>query len=223
MKLKDQHLALSHKLWVSGGTILSVLLLIGITCVPASSQKPGTGPTPKPTPNPTPPAMKVVHPSSVPKPKPSPTLTPTPIPHPEVTSAKVIGNAWRALHAGNRDEALAFAKTVIDMFGKDADKQQTVRQQSGMCQERPEPATPEEKREYNHTHWALNDVATALIIRGRVLADQGNRDEARAAFNRVINSYSCAYYWDPEARRGQGMFVSAANTAERRANGLRPK
>jgi len=46
--------------------------------------------------------------------------------------------------------------------------------------------------------WALNDVATCYFILGESLLQQKRYDEAKAAFERVINDFAFAQCWDPK-------------------------
>jgi|GEM_PF-6167342 len=211
IRQRNQRPSLNDELFANGRMVVLILLLVGLRCVPAMSQ---VKPTPTPTPTPTPVLgrdNRGRHPTPTPTPKPTP--TPTPTPPGQCTgssSAELIRKAWDALHANRNDEALACAQTVIDKWGSQAREQQAMRQQSGRCEVRP---TPEEKAEYNHTYWALNDVATGYLIRGRAFTKQGRFNQAKDAYHQVGN-YDCAYYWDPKAKKGQGMFVRVINAAQ---------
>jgi len=235
-QISNQRPGLNNK-FLAGGKVWLAPLLLGFMCVPAISQSESrrkhTQPTPSPTPTyqaapvsaksgttPRSPAAPTPRPTPTPTPSPSPSPSPSPTSTPPArNSAEIIKNAWRELRANRLDEALAHTQTVIDRWGADANKQQTLRQQSGKCKVKP---APEERETHNPAYWALNDVAVAWIIRGRALSERKQFDQAREAFNRVMRQYDCAFYWDPEGKKG-GMFVSAANSAQGRYNQIKSK
>ena len=70
-------------------------------------------------------------------------------------------------------------------------------------------------KEHAFDSWALNDVGTGYFILGESLIAQQRYDEAKAAFERVINDFAYAQCWDPK-----GWFWKVAVGARDRLNKL---
>jgi hypothetical protein len=60
-------------------------------------------------------------------------------------------------------------------------------------------------------NWALNDVATAEYLLGRIDEESENYSAAEEHFNTVINKYGFAQCWNPE---GTGFFWHVADAAQ---------
>lgn len=104
----------------------------------------------------------------------------------DYSSKDLVGKAWQALDAGDLPRALGYATKCIEMYSDDAKSMQTELDDY-----------PKGSEEEIHAYWALNDVATAHYIKGRVLSRQDKPDEARAEFQTIIDQYSFAQCWDP--------------------------
>lgn len=50
--------------------------------------------------------------------------------------------------------------------------------------------------ENGHQAWALNDVGTCTFLLGKVAEAEGNKDEAAAAYQMVVETYPYAQCWD---------------------------
>jgi hypothetical protein len=100
------------------------------------------------------------------------------------SSGDLIAKAWLAHNGKDVEKAFAYTQQVIDLYGKEADRQQAALK-----------ARPNGKVEIEQVR-SLNDVATAYFIRGESLMRQGKKDEAIAVFRIVIGKYSFAQAWD---------------------------
>jgi tetratricopeptide (TPR) repeat protein len=57
--------------------------------------------------------------------------------------------------------------------------------------------------------WALNDVGTALFIKGEVFKKSGQYKEAKEAYQKLVKDYFYAQCWDPN-----GWFWKPAEAAQ---------
>ena len=155
-----------------------------------------------PTITPTP--TETMAPPVIPTNTPAPTLTETaaptftPSPCQGSSSSDLIGKAWGALGKPNYEMVLACTQAIIANWGTAADKLQAERMADNTCASAV-PANPKNTQAVNAFHakyWALNDVATAWFLSGEALTKLGKTAEASAAFQTVIERYSCGYAWD---------------------------
>ena len=58
-------------------------------------------------------------------------------------------------------------------------------------------------------YWALNDVATCHLIKGKALMQLDRLDEAKVVFKRLINDFRYGQCWDPS-----GWFWKPAQAVE---------
>lgn len=103
----------------------------------------------------------------------------------DYTSETLTVKAWKALDAKDYQGVKIYTSKCIDLYEKDAKEQQ-----AGLTDYAP--------KEKAFNYWALNDVATCYFIRGEALTAQGKTDEARAAFEKIVNELSFAQCWDPK-------------------------
>ncbi len=137
----------------------------------------------------------------------------------ETTLAGVLSNCVRAdVCTGPTSEAIVSqAWGIPDVIGAasclnhllrwqtEAADQQAIRLQNGSCGMQP---TPDQLPAYFADNWALTDVATGYFILGMRLKQAGQLDAAGESFQTIVDSYSCAWAWDP-----QGWFWSLTTGA----------
>ncbi len=98
-------------------------------------------------------------------------------------SAALVTAAWNNLNDKKYNTAKAFANETIAKYSAEAGTQQAGL--SGFASE-------DDASDYA----ALNDVATAHFILGKIYAAQGDEDAAAEQFNKIIGDYSYAQCWD---------------------------
>ncbi len=96
--------------------------------------------------------------------------------------------AWKALSDRDLNAVLAYTNKCISLYSKEASKMQKSLS---------EYATGDEKI---FSYWALNDVATCLYIQGEALRRVKRMDEAKAAFERIINEFYYAQCYDVDKK-----------------------
>ena len=101
----------------------------------------------------------------------------------DYTSMTLTTKAWQALAKNDHRGIELYTKKCIELYEEDAKKQQA--QLKGFA-----------PKDQVHDYWALNDVGTCFFILGESLKTQKRYQEARAAFERVVNDFSFAQAWD---------------------------
>lgn len=119
-------------------------------------------------------------------------------------SVTLTTKAWKALEAGDLDAVLAYTNKCIELYGAEAKKMQ-----NGLT------GYPTGKDEDIFKYWALNDVATSLFIQGEAYRKAGNIDQAKTAYQKLIDNYSYGQAWDT-----QGWFWKPAEAAQGNLNML---
>ena len=113
----------------------------------------------------------------------------------DYTSMTLTVKAWGALGAKDYYAVELYTNKCIDLFEKDA-----LKQQAGLS-DYPDTKADENSNDILDVHenfWALNDVATCHFIMGKALTEQGKQEEAKKHFERVINDLNYAQCWDPQ-------------------------
>ncbi len=100
-------------------------------------------------------------------------------------SATLAGKAWQALSANDLDAVLAYTNKCVELYANNAKKMQDSLSDY-----------PAGTNEEIFAYWALNDLATSLFIQGEAYRKAGMLDEAKAAYNKVINDYKYGQCWD---------------------------
>ena len=126
----------------------------------------------------------------------------TPYDFGDYTSQTLTTKAWGALAQGDHKGVELYTKKCLRLYEETAVKQQ------GQLTD----FAPKAKA---FDSWALNDVATCYFILGESLTAQQQADEAKAAFERIIDDFSYAQCWDPK-----GWFWKVAVGARDRLNKL---
>ncbi len=101
-------------------------------------------------------------------------------------SETLTAKAWKALKDNDLDAVLAYTNKCIELYGEEAKKMQ-------------ESLTdyPKGSKEEIFAYWALNDVATCLFIQGEAYRRAKMDDEAKEAFEKLIQEYTYGQAWDP--------------------------
>lgn len=124
----------------------------------------------------------------------------TPYDFGDYRSETLTTKAWSALGQADHKGVELYVKKCVSLYEAKAKEHQA---------ELSDFATKDKAFDY----WALNDVATCYFILGESLLQQQRRDEAKAAFERVINDFAFAQCWDPK-----GWFWKVAVGARDRLN-----
>lgn len=122
----------------------------------------------------------------------------------DVSSSALVGNAWKALNDKNLEAVDAYVKKCLELYGDKAKEMQKSMTEYAW-----------ESKEKIFSYWALNDVGTALFIKGEAYRNAGNTEEAKKAYRDLIDNYSYAQCWDP-----QGWFWKPAEAAAEKLDAI---
>ncbi len=100
-------------------------------------------------------------------------------------SSTLATKAWGALAAGDVESVLAYTNKCIELYGEQARKMQA---------DLKDYVTGSNDDVFKK--WALNDVATSYYIQGEAYRKAKMKDEAKEAYNKVINEYTFGQAWD---------------------------
>ncbi len=100
-------------------------------------------------------------------------------------SSTLISKAWQALSENDLEAVLAYTNKCLELYANNAKKMQESLS-----------AYPTGTDEEIFAFWALNDVATGIYIQGEAYSKAGMMDEAKAAYNKVVNDYKYGQCWD---------------------------
>ena len=100
-------------------------------------------------------------------------------------SETLIGKAWGALNEGDIEAVLAYTNKTLELYADQAKKMQNSLD-----------APAGGSKEKVFSYWALNDVATGLFIQGEAYRRKKMFDEAKTAFQKLIDEYSFGQTWD---------------------------
>lgn len=116
----------------------------------------------------------------------------------DYTSSFIVGQAWKSLEDENIEKTLMYTDKVLELYAtKAAEMQESLTEY------------PWQSREQIFNYWALNDVGTALFVKAKALTIDGKTDEAKEAYESIVNDYTYAQCWDP-----QGWFWKPADAAQ---------
>ncbi|MBI3996708.1 MAG: tetratricopeptide repeat protein [Candidatus Omnitrophica bacterium] len=118
----------------------------------------------------------------------------------DYTSQTLTTKAWEVLEKQDYKGVELYTKKCIELYEGDAKKQQASLTEFA----------PKEKA---FDYWALNDIATCYFILGESYLNQKRYQDAKAAFERVVNDFSFAQCWDPK-----GWFWKVAVASRGRLN-----
>ena len=100
-------------------------------------------------------------------------------------SATLVSKAWAGLSSGDIEAVLAYTNKCIELYGEQA---------RAMQKDLKDYVTGEPKDV--HAKWALNDVATSLYIQGEAYRKASMKDEAKEAYQSIVDNYSFGQTWD---------------------------
>ena len=101
-------------------------------------------------------------------------------------SVTLITKAWKSLEENNLDEVLAYTNKCIELYAGQAKK----------MQESLTAYVDGNEKEKVFSYWALNDIATGLFIQGEAYRKGGKKEEAKAAYSKLVKEYSFGQCWD---------------------------
>lgn len=102
----------------------------------------------------------------------------------DYTSQTLTTKAWQALDQKDYKGVELYTKKCIQLYEEEAKKQQAFLDDF-----------PPKEKTFNY--WALNDVGTCYFILGQAQEAQGRHDEAKLAFQKVVEELGFAQCWDP--------------------------
>lgn len=113
-------------------------------------------------------------------------------------SETLTSKAWQALASGDIEAVLAYTNKNLELYGEQAKDMQ-----SSLT------AYPAGSNEEVFAYWALNDVATSLFIQAEAYRQADMIDEAKEAYQMIINEYTYGQAWD-----SKGWFWKPAEAAK---------
>ncbi len=117
-----------------------------------------------------------------------------------MSSATIVSRLWDALAKKDLNLVIAYNAKLVSVYGDTAKKMQASMTEYAW-----------ESPEKIHSFWALNDVGTGMFILGEAYRIADKKDEAIAAFKRVVSDYLYAQCWDPN-----GWFWKPAEAAQQK-------
>ncbi len=117
-----------------------------------------------------------------------------------MTSATLVSRMWASLAKPNLEEVIAYNDKMQALYGETARKMQTTMKEYAW-----------ESPEKIHSFWALNDAGTGMFILGEAYRIAGKKDEAKAAYEKVLSDYLYAQCWDTN-----GWFWKPAEAAQQK-------
>jgi len=100
-------------------------------------------------------------------------------------SETLATKAWDALSNDDFQGVMAYTNKCLDLYTKQAKKMQASLN-----------SYPEGPNEKIFSYWALNDIATVLFIQGEAFRKKEMKDEALAAYQRVVDEVAFGQTWD---------------------------
>jgi len=116
----------------------------------------------------------------------------------DYTSSFLAVQAWKALGDNDLDSVVAYADKIIELYSDKARAMQNSMTEYAW-----------ESKDAIFAKWALNDVGTALFIKGEAYKKAGQYGKAESAYRKLVNDYYYAQCWDPN-----GWFWKPAEAAQ---------
>jgi tetratricopeptide (TPR) repeat protein len=113
-------------------------------------------------------------------------------------SETLVTRAWGSLAQGDIEAVLAYTNKTLELYGEEAKKMKAALSDY-----------VKGEKEQVFANWALNDVATALFIQGEAYRKANMIEEAKDAYNLLIEDYTFGQAWDPK-----GWFWKPAEAAK---------
>jgi tetratricopeptide (TPR) repeat protein len=116
----------------------------------------------------------------------------------DYSSSFLTTQAWKALNANDSNSVIAYTDKVLELYEPKAKDMQSAMTEYAW-----------ESKDDIFSKWALNDVGTALFIKGEVFKKSGQYKEAKEAYQKLVKDYFYAQCWDPN-----GWFWKPAEAAQ---------
>ena len=116
----------------------------------------------------------------------------------DYSSSHLVGQAWQALNSDDVEAALMYVDKTLELYKDKAKEMQESLNEY-----------PWASNEEVFSYWALNDVGTALYIKGEALKKEGKTEEAKEVYKMLIDEFYYAQCWDV-----QGWFWKPAEAAQ---------
>jgi len=100
-------------------------------------------------------------------------------------SSTLATKAWQALEQKDLEAVLAYTNKNVELYAEQAQKMHQSLSDY-----------PAGSNDQVFAYWALNDIATSYFIQGEAYRKAGMTKEAKAAYQKVIDSYSFGQCWD---------------------------
>lgn len=120
----------------------------------------------------------------------------------DYTSSFLVGQAWKSFGRSDVQSVTAYVEKTLELYGEEAKKMQKSLQDTSN-------EFPWESNEKVFEYWALNDVGTALFVKGEALKKAGDKEGAKAAYQMLVDNYYFSQCWDT-----QGWFWKPAEAAQ---------
>lgn len=118
----------------------------------------------------------------------------------DMSSSFLAKQAWGGLAAKNVNVTKAYVDKMIELYGETAKSMQASMKEYAW-----------ESKEKIFSFWALNDVGTGLFILGEAYRQAGQKAEAIAVYQKLVNEYFYAQCWD-----AQGWFWKPSEAAQQK-------
>lgn len=116
----------------------------------------------------------------------------------DYSSSYLTTQAWKALGGDDAEAVMAYTDKVLELYkDKAKDMQDSMTEYAW------------ESDEAKFAKWALNDVGTALFIKGEAYKKAGDTANAKKAYQELVNNFYYAQCWDPN-----GWFWKPAEAAQ---------
>ncbi len=116
----------------------------------------------------------------------------------DMRSSSLTSKAWGALNENDLEAVLAYCNKSIELYSDKAKEMQIELK-----------SYPTGTNSEIFAYWALNDIATCWFIKGEAFRRANKKDEAKAAFDELIQNYKFGQCWDPK-----GWFWKPAEAAQ---------
>ncbi len=120
----------------------------------------------------------------------------------DYSSAYLTDQAWKALGSQDLEGVVIYTDKVMELYANQAQEMQNSLTEYAW-----------ESKEKIFSLWALNDVGTALFIRGEAFRQAGKNKESAQAYKALVDSYYYAQCWDPGVNN-KGWFWKPAEAAQ---------